>query len=70
MPQQNAKNKSRRKMLIKQKLMGLVLIVISALIFVMASTGRTVEERDCTAVLFFLPLGIALLFSKQILIIA
>lgn len=63
------RNQYRRKMLIKQRLMGLGLIAISAAIVWIASTGTTVEERDCTAILLTLPMGLAMLFSKSILIV-
>ncbi len=61
------KKKHHRKIL-KQKLMGFSLIVASALIFCIASTGSTVEECDCTAVFLIAPLGLYMLFSKQIII--
>ena len=47
-----------RKKIIEQRLMGLG----------MCSTGVTVEDRDGTAVVLLAPLGLWLLFSKQILI--
>ena len=68
MTRKMAKSKSYRKTLIKQKLMGFVLIAISVLILVVASNGRTIEKQDSTVFLFLFPLGIALLFSKKILI--
>ncbi len=63
------RNQRRRKMLIEQKLMGLALIAISILIFILASTGKTFEDRDCTAIFITMPLGLLLLFSKKILIV-
>ena len=63
------RNQRRRKLFIGQKLMGLCLLAISAVLVWMALGGVTVEERDITAVLLFLPLGLYLIFSKQILIV-
>lgn len=60
---------NHRRKFIQQKIMGFCLILISAAIVWMASKGTTVEERDCTAVLIILPMGLALLFSKSILIV-
>ena len=50
-----------RKKIIEQRLMGLGVLW-------MCSTGVTVEDRDGTAVVLLAPLGLWLLFSKQILI--
>ena len=44
--------------------MGVALLVVSAVIWLLASTGETVEERDGTALLITFPLGIYLLVSK------
>lgn len=43
------RNQRRRKVVV-QKLMGIALIAICALMFWLASTGVTPEEKDCTAV--------------------
>ena len=51
-----------------QKLMGLGMILVSGLIIWITSTGLTVEEKDATAVLFTLPLGLYMLFTKKIII--
>ena len=48
----------------KQRCMGVALLVVSAVIWLLASTGETVEERDGTALLITFPLGIYLLVSK------
>jgi len=63
------RNQLRRKKFIQQKLMGLALLVMTALIIWIASTGATIEERDATAALLTAPLGIYLLFTKEIAII-
>ena len=62
------RNQRRRKVVV-QKLMGIALIAICALMFWLASTGVTPEEKDCTAVLLIAPIGLYMLFSKQIVIL-
>lgn len=59
----------RRRKVVEQKLMGIALIAICALMFWLASTGVTPEEKDCTAVLLIAPIGLYMLFSKQIVIL-
>lgn len=49
----------------KQRLMGLALVVISVLMLRLASTGETLEDRDATAVLLTLPLGVYMMVTKQ-----
>lgn len=49
----------------KQRLMGLALVVTSVLLLFMASTGETLEERDATAVLIILPLGMYMMVTKN-----
>ena len=49
----------------KQRLLGLALLLISAAMLALASTGETPEDRDATAVLFTLPLGIYALVTKE-----
>ena len=48
----------------KQRLMGLALLAITALLLLLASTGQTTEDRDASAVLIILPLGVYMLASK------
>ena len=43
---------------IKQRLLGLTLILISFAVIALAWTGTTPEERDVTVILITLPLGI------------
>lgn len=59
----------RRRKVVEQKLMGIALIAICALMFWLASIGVTPEEKDCTAVLLIAPIGLYMLFSKQIVIL-
>ena len=62
------KNQRRRRLFIKQRLMGLGLIAVSAIGVWVCARGVTIEERDCTFLLFTLPVGLALLFSKNLII--
>ena len=59
-----------RKKMIEQRLMGLGALACCALVLWICSTGvtATVEDRDATAVILLAPVGLWLLFSKQILI--
>lgn len=49
----------------KQKIMGAVLVLISALVLVGAATGRSFYDRDATVVLLILPLGLYMIFTKN-----
>lgn len=48
----------------KQRLMGLAMLAITALILVMARGGRTPEDSDATAAFLTGPLGLYMLLSK------
>lgn len=63
-----ARNQRRRNAFLKQKLMGIAMLLISAGVIWLASTGVTVEERDCTAVLLTIPAGFYLLLTRHIVI--
>lgn len=62
------KYKGYQQKLIVQKLMGLGLLAICAFVVVMACNGVTAEDRDCTALLFLLPMALFLLFTKEVVI--
>ena len=64
MARHNAKTR-RRVAKIKQILIGMALLAISALIIVVATQGTTMQDRDITAVVFTIPLGLFLLFTKE-----
>ena len=49
----------------KQRLIGAALVLLSWLLLILAAGGRTVEDRDATAVLFLLPLGLYMIFTKR-----
>lgn len=60
------RNQWRRKLLVEQRLMGVGLLAISAIVLAFAITATRVEDKDCTILFVTLPLGFTLLFSKRI----
>lgn len=54
---------------LEQKLMGVSLLVICAILLALCSTGKTVEDQDATAVVLLAPLGLYLIFTKEICIL-
>lgn len=52
----------------EQKLMGLLLLVICAIVLWLCSGGTTPEDRDATVVVLLVPLGLWMLFTKKIVI--
>lgn len=62
------KSRMKAQRLAKQKLIGVVMLLITAVIIWLASTGISVEDRDATAILVTLPLGVYLLLTKRIVI--
>lgn len=58
------RNQRRRRLLIQQKLMGLAMIVLTVLFVWLCSTTK----EDCAAALLTGPLGLVMLFSKDIMI--
>lgn len=63
----NQMARNQRKM-IKQKLMGLGVLACCALALWLCSTGVTLEDRDATAVVLLVPLGLYIVFSREIVI--
>ncbi len=49
----------------KQRLTGVALVVLSWLLLILAAGGGTAEDRDATAVLFLLPLGLYMIFAER-----
>ena len=52
----------------EQRLMGIGLLLICAFVLWMCSTGVTPEDQDATAVVLLAPLGLWMLFTKEIVI--
>ena len=67
---QMTRNERRRyrKKIMEQKLMGIILLLCCAVVLWLCSTGIGLDDRDCTAVVLLAPIGLWMLFSKQILI--
>lgn len=53
---------------VEQKLMGIGLLLICAFVLWLCSTGVTPEDQDATAVVLLAPLGLWMLFTKDIVI--
>lgn len=58
-----------QKVLVKQRLMGVALLLISVVVILVASGGQTIEDRDATAVLLTIPVGLYMLLAKDVIII-
>ena len=52
----------------EQRLMGLVMVILSGWLLAWAFAGQTPEERDVTAVLLTLPLGLYMVYSDELII--
>ena len=57
-----------QKKMIEQKLMGIGILACCAFLLWLCSTGITPEDRDGTAVVLLAPLGLWMLFTKEIVI--
>ncbi len=53
----------------KQRICGIFLLLASVVLLVIASTGTTIENHDCTAIILFIPLGFYMLFTRKIVIV-
>lgn len=53
---------------IEQRLMGVGLLLICAFVLWMCSTGVTPEDQDAAVVVLLAPLGLWMLFTKDIVI--
>jgi len=62
----------RKRLMIKQKLTGILMLAMSALIIAMAAQGDPSNplDTDATAILLTIPFGLYLLFSRRINICA
>ena len=60
---------SKRSALLIQKLMGIVLLIMGAIVlFTDIAYDPITQTKDGTTLLFFVPLGLYLLFTNKILI--
>ena len=51
--------------IVKQKAIGILMLIACVAYIALAATGKTAEERDVSALLFILPMAIGCLFSKH-----
>lgn len=56
------------KKLMEQKLMALGLLACCLAMLWLCSTGTTPEDQDATAVVLLAPLGLWMLFTKEVVI--
>lgn len=64
-PRRKSDDRYRRRKLLKQKWMGVALLVVSVVLVWLCS----VTHEDCSAVFLTAPLGLLLLLSKNIWIV-
>lgn len=62
------KKKSRTRLLRQQRMMGVVFLLLTVVILVMARFGVSVSETDVTPAVFTLAFGVWFLLSKRVLI--
>lgn len=55
--------------IIEQRLLGLLLIALAALVVWFASTGIFIEDRDVTAAFLMAPMGVYMLFTRHLVIV-
>ena len=64
------RNKSARtRKLLHQKLLGLVLFLISLAFILVNASNASIADRDATAALLLIPLGLHLLFTRKVYLI-
>ena len=49
----------------EQRLIGAALVIMSGILIALACSGTTPEDRDVTAVLLTLPLGLYMIFADS-----
>lgn len=49
----------------EQRLIGAALVIMSGILIALACSGATPEDRDVTAVLLTLPLGLYMIFADS-----
>ena len=62
------KKRAYRKKLIKQKVMGLLLLLICGVVIMTASTGANPADKDVTSILILGPIGLYLILAKRVII--
>ncbi len=51
--------------MIKQRLMGAMLVLLAGAVVALASTGTTPEDQDATAAVLIGPLGLYMIFTRE-----
>ena len=59
----------RKRKRIEQKLLGVVFLIVSLLILIVALTAKTEMDSDITFLLISVPLGFYFLFTKKIILV-
>lgn len=63
-----SKSQYKRK-IVEQRFLAIGIILVCVIALWVASTGTSIEDRDCTAVLLILPLGLYTLFTRKVVIV-
>lgn len=61
------RSKTRSQVMLQQRLMGLLLVVLSVVMLIVCAHGTTIEDRDGTGAFMVLPMGLYLIFTKKYL---
>ena len=59
------RNKTEFNRIVKQKLMGLGMLLLCVAVVMVAMQGESMRDRDVTPILFLAPIGLIMLFSKE-----
>lgn len=62
------RSRTRSQVMLQQRLMGLLLVVLSVVMLIVCAHGTTIEDRDGTGAFMVLPMGLYLIFTKKICI--
>lgn len=60
--------KQGQRLLSRQRKMGIAMLIISAIILMVCATGKSPADKDCTAILFTLPISVFFLTAHKIII--
>ena len=59
------RRKQKRRLYVPQILMGIMLLVASIVLIIMAGHGTTLEDRDITPVVIMIPAALYCIFTKE-----
>lgn len=62
------RSRTRSQVMLQQRLMGLLLVVLSVVMLIVCAHGTTIEDRDGMGAFMVLPMGLYLIFTKKICI--